>query len=79
VTFIGHSLGGNFLLKYFSSLDICHSEERRISPEGLLKDNEQMLPIVSMTERGVNIEQIHLVAACTDEGNFTAPENYDVL
>ena len=48
---IGHSLGGNFLLKYFGeNPDFPHT-----------------------------LNTIHLVAACIECGDFSTPENYDIL
>ena len=38
-----------------------------------------MLPIVSMTHLKEQIHQIHLVAACIEAGNFTAPIEYTAL
>lgn len=32
-----------------------------------------------MTDFPYKIDQIHLLAACISEGDFTAPENYDIL
>jgi hypothetical protein len=53
VTLIGNSLGGCFLLKYFS--------EHTSLPWDL------------------SIREIHLVAACIGEWDFTPPENYEFL
>ncbi len=53
LTLIGHSLGGNFLLKYFTETGM----QRNIT----------------------SLDQIHLVAACISEWDFTASENYDYL
>jgi predicted alpha/beta hydrolase family esterase len=47
---VGGSLGGCFLLKYFSE------EQPKLK-----------------------INEIHLMAACISEGDFTAPTNYDFL
>lgn len=54
LTLIGSSLGGCFLLKYFSEISESHF---------LLK----------------SVEKIHLIAACIEVGDFTAPKNYDNL
>ena len=51
ITLIGGSLGGCFLLKYFS--------ENQHSP--------------------LNIDHIHLIAACLECGDFTPPANYEYL
>lgn len=51
ITLIGWSLGGCFLLKYFSEVRYF----------------------------GYKINQIHLLAACISEGDFTAPDNYQYL
>ncbi|MBP9779880.1 hypothetical protein KBD33_04655 [Candidatus Gracilibacteria bacterium] len=56
---VGHSLGGCFLLKYFSET----------TEHGLLR--------TSQGQR--KIDQIHLVAACLSEGDFTLPANYESL
>lgn len=73
VTLIGHSLWGNFLLKYFSDISVISTigdilpRERR---QDFSQDSKwQMLRIL----------QIHLVAACISEGDFVAPGNYEVL
>lgn len=52
VTLIWGSLGGCFLLKYFS-------------------ENSQI--------KTHQIQQIHLIAACISEWDFTAPTSYDVM
>lgn len=75
VTFVGGSLGGCFLLKYFSEVGTCHSEEQRACPD----NQEQILPIVSMTGKNLKIHQIHLLAACISVWDFTPPSNYEFL
>ncbi len=77
VTFVGHSLGGNFLLKYFSDVSITREDEAIQSSgdtgHGLLRTSQWRKPWYNQ------VSQIHLVAACVSEGDFTAPENYDIL
>ena len=51
IIFVWHSLGGCFLLKYFSEV----------------------------TDFPFTIDQMHLLAACISEGDFTAPTNYEYL
>lgn len=34
---------------------------------------------LSMTKSNLQIQQVHLIAACIEAGNFTAPTNYEVL
>ncbi len=90
VVLVGHSLWGNFLLKYFS--EVSHQDSVFVIPseaEESLSSSSYENWINSFSkakEKGmptawqkVWIIQIHLVAACVSEGDFTAPENYDVL
>lgn len=73
LTFVGHSLGGNFLLKYFSEISV-------ISTIGDILLGERGQDFSQNSKwRMPRIHQIHLVAACVSEGDFTAPENYDIL
>lgn len=64
LTLIGHSLGGNFLLKYFWEIERYDG-----NPETATQEKINLL----------FLQNIHLHAACISEWDFTAPENYDVL
>lgn len=64
LTLIWHSLGGNFLLKYFWEIEKYDGNPQAETPEKI---------------NLLFIENIHLVAACISEWDFAAPENYDTL
>lgn len=65
IIFVGTSLGGCFLLKYFSEQNLSWKMEH-----GLLRIREW---------QALNIATIHLIAACIEAGDFTAPSNYVML
>lgn len=83
IIFIGNSLGGCFLLKYFSELSsqnvpfVIPTKEESFSNSSY----ENLESFSSIGEEKVmpNISQIHLLAACIEAGDFTPPENYESL
>ncbi len=91
LTLIGHSLGGNFLLKYFSDISVIARNDpfsvalRRTQAiqddektgNGLPRRHSRIQSDFSQWQ--IQIDAIHLVAACISEGDFTTPENYDIL
>jgi fermentation-respiration switch protein FrsA (DUF1100 family) len=64
LTFVGWSLGGCFLLKYFGEIE---------KYTGATSMN------ISEKINLLFIDNIHLLAACISEWEFSVPENYDVL
>lgn len=79
ITFIGTSLGGCFLLKYFSEVPIITKNEAiqdsGTTRTGLLRTSQWQ----EQTWKNLKIHQIHLLAACISEWDFTAPDNYEYL
>ena len=64
LTFVGWSLGGCFLLKYFGEIQ---------------KHDGSISEIIREKFSPLFIDNIHLLAACISEWDFSVPENYDVL
>ena len=64
LTLVGGSLGGCFLLKYFSENSI---------------HTDQDVSFLDIPKRQLRIHSLHLIAACIAEGDFTAPMNYVYL
>ena len=64
LTLVWWSLGGCFLLKYFGDI-----EKYDGNPQAETQEKINLL----------FIDEIHLVAACISEWDFTTPENYDTL
>jgi hypothetical protein len=70
IIFVGGSLGGCFLLKYFAELTQQNSNFVIPTKEGSAQEAihaEQMFPVVNMTGTQIQIGQIHLLAACISE------------
>jgi hypothetical protein len=65
IVFIATSLGGCFLLKYFSEKWNA----------GFLPTQEWQ----EQKGKNLKIHQIHLMAACQECGDFTSPTNYEYL
>ncbi|MDD2693730.1 MAG: hypothetical protein PHY14_02260 [Candidatus Gracilibacteria bacterium] len=90
IIFIGNSLGGCFLLKYFSELSsqdvpfVIPTKEESLSNSsyenlGSFSSIEEEKEILTVGQKKISIDQIHLLAACISEGNFTPPDNYEFL
>ncbi len=77
ITLIWGSLGGCFLLKYFSeiktSLFVIPTKE-----ESAFKIQSRCF-VPQDDKRKIRIHAIHLVAACISEWDFTPPTNYESL
>lgn len=88
VTFIWGSLGGCFLLKYFSEIKtssfVIPTKEESLSPE-LMRNTWTNTHKTSLKEiptgwqKKIQINEIHLIAACISEWDFTTPTNYESL
>ena len=86
VTLVGGSLGGCFLLKYFSERSVIATREAiQVSEQiehGLLRASQWQTDVSSLDMTNIQspkVEQVHLLAACISEWDFTEPENYDLL
>lgn len=78
ITLVGTSLGWCFLLKYFSEVSVI---------PGLIRDPAKKDDLIDITgflssqewQVLLRIHQIHLLAACISEWDFTPPESYESL
>lgn len=90
VTFIGSSLGGNFLLKYFSEtntqgpISIIPRYEESLSGssyedwiDDFSKAKEKGIP--TEWQKRMQVHAIHLLAACQECWDFSPPTNYEFL
>ena len=78
IIFIGNSLGGCFLLKYFS-------EQTPFAKGGrgdFVSENPEQNPQSPHSSSTAPLQKeltIHLLAACIEAGDFTPPEHYEFL
>jgi hypothetical protein len=78
ITLVGNSLGGCFLLKYFSEVSVIPGLIRDPAKKGDSIDITGFLPSQEWQET-LRIHQIHLMAACMSAWDFTPPESYEFL
>ena len=87
VTFIWGSLGGCFLLKYFSEMETSSfviptkslSRAKRGKESIINNQSRSFVPQDDKKWNSLRISQIHLVAACISEWDFSAQTNYESL
>ncbi len=84
IILIGNSLGGCFLLKYFSDYSVIAKNEaiQENNNESSLESGlprHFVLGQQNSSQWQKKIVQIHLIASCIEAGDFTPPVNYDFL